>query len=426
MKLKMELKSMDVDVLLQALAKYNPRKNLKPGDAEYEQLKRSIQEFGFVQPPIFNVRTQTLVGGHQRIKVFKELGGRDLDVVIVDLPVDQEKLLNIALNKVQGAWDFDKLAELLDELSKMPDLDETLTGFSDKEISQVFDRYLDVGGDDEFDAEKHAASIEEPITQVGEVLALGPHRIMCADAAEPGNLALLCRGECADIYWSDWPYRVSYDSTKRPGSSGKKLWEKIEGDDFSQEKYDEWMLKVLESTSPYLKNGASVYVWSGHREFWTMQNLLKQTGFKPACVITWAKPSISPSYSSYQWQTEFCLFGWKLGGPHAWYGKAESSLWEVNRDSISNVLHPTQKPLELVHRALSNSSARGDLVLDSCLGSGSCLIGAESMGRRCFGFEIDPRYCDVIARRYIFHVGAGNVSDELKAKYLKGGDHGRK
>lgn len=425
MKLKMEFRTMDVDVLLQAQAKYNPRKNLKPGDEEYEQIKRSIQGFGFVQPPVFNIRTQTLVGGHQRLKCLKDLGGQNVEVVIVDLPVEQEKLLNIALNKVQGAWDFEKLAELLDELSKMPELDETLTGFTDKEIGQVFDRYLDVGGDDDFDADTQAAVIEQPITQPGDIIELGQHRIMCADAAEPDNLGRLFQGECADLYWSDWPYRVSYDSTRRPGSSGKKLWEKITGDDFSEEEYDAWMQKVIEATKPHLKDGASLYVWTGHKEFWTMQYLLKQAGFKPSCVITWAKPSISPSYASYQWQTEFCLFGWKLGAAHAWYGKAESSLWEVNRDPVSQLKHATQKPLELVHRALKNSSQRGDLVLDSCLGSGSCLIAADNLGRRCFGFEIDVRYCDVIVRRYMAHVGPNNVAPELKARYFSGGEHGR-
>ena len=156
-----------------------------------------------------------------------------------------------------------------------------------------------------------------------------------------------------------------------------------------------------------------------------MSRMLIEERCYPACVITWGKPGFSPSYADYQQQTEFCLYGWKLGAAHRWYGKAESSLWEVNRDPVNTLIHPTQKPVALAQRAIRNSSQRGEIVFDSCLGSGSVLISAESLGRRCFGIEIDPKYVDGIVKRYIAFVGKDNVSPEIRERYMKEASNGK-
>jgi len=137
-------------------------------------------------------------------------------------------------------------------------------------------------------------------------------------------------------------------------------------------------------------------------------------------VITWAKPNFAIGYGDYNQQTEFCLYGWKGDAPHRWYGPTnESTLWEVKRDPTREYVHPTQKPLALAHRAIRNSSVRDDLVLDLFLGSGSTLIAAQGLDRRCYGMEIDPKYCDAIVRRYIALVGKDRVSEQIRERYIK-------
>jgi len=155
--------------------------------------------------------------------------------------------------------------------------------------------------------------------------------------------------------------------------------------------------------------------------------ILTGLGFHVSCVITWAKERFAIGFGDYNQQTEFCLYGWKEdNGSHAWFGpNNESTLWEVHRDLTRDYIHPTQKPIALAQRAMKNSSKRGDLVVDTFLGSGSTLIAAESLERRCFGMEIDPRYCDAIIRRYVSFVGKDKVPKELVEKYIKEEAHGR-
>jgi DNA modification methylase len=151
-----------------------------------------------------------------------------------------------------------------------------------------------------------------------------------------------------------------------------------------------------------------------------MHQMLTGLGFHVSCVITWAKPNFAIGYGDYNQATEFCLYAWKADAPHRWFGPSnESTLWEINRDPTKTYLHPTQKPLALAQRAIRNSSLRDEAVLDLFLGSGSTLIAAEGLGRRCYGLEIDPRYVDVIVRRYIAFVGKDRVPESVKARYFR-------
>jgi len=196
-------------------------------------------------------------------------------------------------------------------------------------------------------------------------------------------------------------------------------------DDMTQDKYETWLKNIFSNVSPHFAQGAPIYIWNGHRQFGPMYLMLTELEFHVSCIITWAKERFAIGYGDYNQQTEFCLYGWKLGnGGHVWHGaNNESTLWEVRRDLTSDYIHPTQKPIALAQRAITNSSQRGDLVVDLFLGSGSTLIAAESLTRRCFGIEIDPRYCDAIVRRYIAFVGEENVSYETVKKYCKEANH---
>ena len=407
----MEIQQMCIDEIM--YAPYNPR-IMAP--EVLEKLKKSIQEFGVYSPLIVNKTTRHVAGGNQRLMALRELGHDKVFVVLVELSLEKEKILNIQLNKISGEWDFDKLSQLLDELSKIPEIDVEDTGFNLPEISQIFDNYGNIREEDDFDFDAAVNSIEEPVTKPGEIISLGGHRIMAADCTDPQNVERLFAGEQASMYFSDWPYGISYDPASRPGAKPSK-WKPIKNDDLGPVEHVEWMRKALAATVPYLKLGAPTYLWNGHLQFWDMSRLCIELGIHPACVITWAKPGFSPSFADYQQQTEFLLYGWREGGAHPWYGKAESSLWEMNRDPVKSLIHSTQKPVGLAQRAIRNSSVRGDLVFDSCLGSGSTLIAAESLGRRCFGLEIELSYCDAIVRRYVSYVGRDKVSAEILERY---------
>ena len=407
-------------------APYNPRKDLKPGDVEYEKLKKSIETFGYVDPIVYNRRTGNLVGGHMRLKILIEKGVEEVEASIVDFPLEKEKALNLALNKIQGDWDEDKLAVLLEELSKTPDFDVGITGFELPEISEILDHHGENKEDDEddFDFEAAVEAVETPVTKRGDLIQLGPHRILCGDSSDQNDIKTLMAGNKADLFNTDFPYNVNYGGGDKPNPNTRpkksRKWPKIYSDDIPQAEYEAWMRKVLVIAKDCLKPGVAIYIWQGHRQFPPMYSILLELGFHVSCVICWLKESIAISYADYCFRTEQCLYGYLEGAPHYWAGKpGESNVWEVKRDPTKSYLHPTQKPVMLAHRAIENSSKRDDIVLDLFLGSGSTLIGAESLGRHCYGCEIDPHYCDAIVHRYIAFVGEDKVSDEIKSKYLK-------
>lgn len=404
---------------------HNPRKDLKPTDIEYQQIEKSLDTFGLVEPPVWNKETGNLVGGHQRFKILVRKGHKEIWVSVVSLSPEKEKALNIALNKVQGAWDKEKLALLLDELIKMPDFDLTATGFTPPELSQLFDRYLERKGEDDFDTQKVADSIKEPKAKPGEIIELGPHRILCGDCSILENLKHLIGNEKVGLANIDPPYNVAYMGGERPNPKARpkksRHWERIYADNMDDKDYQELLRQILSNISSFMVPGAAAYIWNGHKNFGPMHTILEELGFQVSSVIVWAKPNFAISYADYHEQVEFCLYGWLKGkGAHRWYGDVnQSTLWELKRDPTKDYIHPTQKPIGLAQRAITNSSVKGDIVLDTFLGSGSTLIAAESLGRRCFGCEISPAYVDAICLRYMQFVGPDKVSDELRKRYMK-------
>ena len=402
-------------------APYNPRKDLKPDDPEYQQLVKSIDEFGCVEPLVWNKKTGNLVGGHQRFKVLLAQGVKQIHVSVVDLPLAKEKALNVALNKISGDWDQDKLAELLGELIELPDFDVSLTGFDLPAVEQLIASLDEEGDEEQFDLETELERNGPTITTPGELIELGlhgDHRLLCGDVTKPADVAKLMENHRAGMCQSDPPYGVKYDSANRPSAKGAKHSKAIVNDDLTPKRYRAWFTKVTAAINEALVPGAPFYIWNSHRNFGLMHDLLTDGGFKVSSVITWAKESFALGFGDYNEQTEFCIYGWRAGARHRWYGpKSESTLWQVNRDRTQTYRHPTQKALELAERAIRNSSRRGDIVFDPFLGSGTTLIGAARLGRRCFGMEIESRYCDVIVRRYISLVGEKAVPPKLARRY---------
>ena len=408
-------------------APYNPRKNLKPDDPEQQKLLRSIDEFGYIDPLIWNKRTGHLVGGHQRFKILAAKGLKEIEVSVVDLPLEKEKLLNIALNKISGQWDREKLAHLLDDI---PDIDLELTGFDLPEVENLI---ADILGpdteEDDFDLDAHLAKDLPVITKPGDLITLGlngEHRLLCGDVTKDGDIRRLMGRFRAQLCNCDPPYAVSYDRRNRPTAKPKKAKTecldarsmKLQNDDLTPQRYRRWFFKVADAINEAIIPGAAFYIWNSHKNFGLMHNLLSERNFKISCVITWAKESFAPGFGDYNEQTEFCLYGWKGGSRHNWYGpRNESTLWQIHRDRTTAYRHPTQKALELAERAIRNSSKAGDIVFDPFLGSGTTLIAAARLGRRCFGMEIEPKYCDIIVRRYIATAGKDSVSKKVLKRY---------
>jgi len=403
---------------------FNPRIMFKEGDPAFDSLSKSVDEFDFLQPLIVNTRTMHIVAGHLRKRVLKSKGIDKAEAVIVDFDEVKEKAAVLGFNRISGAWDFERLADILSELSEVPNFDVSVTGFDAPEISRLFDRYSENKGEDDFDFDAAVASIKEPITKKGDVIELNVNRIMCGDSASENDLDVLMQNEKIDLVQTDPPYGCLYLAQNRPDLESRpkksKRWEKLYKDDLNEKEYEEWIKSILKNMRRYLKDGAVAYIWNGHAKFYFVHQILKELGFHVSTVITWAKPTFSISYGDFNQQSEFCLYSWLKNAPHKWYGPTnESSLWFIDRSKVSELIHPTQKSVEIPARAIRNSSVRGDIVFDGFLGSGSTLIAAESLERRCFGMEIEPKYCDAIVRRYIAYVGKNKVSSDIVKRYIK-------
>ena len=301
-------------------AGYNPRKDLKPGDAEYEKLKRSIEQFGYVEPVIWNKTTGFVVGGHQRLKVLLDMGITEVECVVVEMDAEKEKALNIALNKISGEWDKDKLALLIADLQGA-DFDVSLTGFEPAEIDSLFkDAQQSKVKDDDFDVE---AELKAPvITKAGDVWTLGRHRLVCGDSTKAETFALLMGDRKANLVITDPPYNVNYE-----GSAGK-----IKNDNMADDAFYQFLLAAFQNTEAAMADDASIYVFHADTEGLNFRRAFADAGFRLSGTCIWKKQSLVLGRSPYQWQHEPILFGWKKKGKHQWYtGRKESTIWEFDK-----------------------------------------------------------------------------------------------
>ena len=377
-------------------ADYNPRKDLKPGDPEYEKLKRSIEHFGYVEPVIWNEKTGRVVGGHQRLKVLTDMGITEVDVVVVDMDTEKEKALNIALNKISGEWDTEKLALVIADLQGT-DFDVSLTGFDPEELEDLFRD--DVKGgvkEDDFDVE---AELKKPtFSKAGDLWMLGEHRLFCGDSTKPETFDLLMNGKKANLVVTDPPYNVDYK-----GSAGK-----IKNDSMAEDQFEQFLLAAYQQMEAAMADDASIYVFHSDSHGLAFRKAFEEAGFYLSGCCIWKKQSLVLGRSPYQWQHEPVLVGWKKKGKHQWYtGRKESTIWEFDKPK-KNKDHPTMKPIALVSYPIMNSTMTGCLVLDPFGGSGSTLIACEQTGRVCYTVELDEKFCDVIVRRYIEQVGSAD------------------
>ena len=405
-------------------AGYNPRVDLQPGSEDYDRLRRSIEEFGLVEPIIWNERSDTVISGHQRLKVLHELQYIEAECVVVDLDADREKALNLAMNKIGGGWDDPKLAALLESFSA--DFDPTLSGFDLSEISALLDS-VRLPEDDGFDLDAALEELGEPITQRGDVWQLGPHRLMCGDSTSSADVGRLMGGEAAREIITDPPYNVAYEGAAGQGS--------ILNDNMSGEAFHAFLLAAFTAMFEAAAPGAACYIFHADSEGENFRRAFRESGFLPKQCLVWVKNVFVVGRQDYQWGHEPVLYGWKPGAAHyfiddraqstvidddappnintmlkAQLRELAAALLEERQGAASTVLrcdkplrnldHPTMKPVELVGRLMKNSSRQGEAVLDLFGGSGTTLIAAEELKRRAFLMELDPRFCTVIIRRW--------------------------
>lgn len=388
----MELIKKNIQDLIPAA--YNPRKDLQPGDPEYEKLKCSLDEFGYVEPVIWNKRTGNVVGGHQRLKVLQQEGILEIDCVVIDMDTEKEKALNIALNKISGDWDTDKLALLITDLQGS-DFDVSLTGFDPAELDDLFKADIKDGvHDDDFDVD---AELKKPVfSKAGDVWQLGIHRLLCGDSTQPETYQRLLQGTPVNLVVTDPPYNVNYE-----GRAGK-----IKNDHLQNDKFYEFLLAAFTCMHTVMADDASIYVFHADTEGLNFRKAFSDAGFYLSGCCIWKKQSLVLGRSPYQWQHEPVLYGWKKKGKHEWYtGRKESTIREFDKPK-KNTDHPTMKPIPLLAYPILNSSMTGCTVLDPFGGSGSTLLACEQTKRRCYMIELDEKFCDVIVKRYIEQVGS--------------------
>ena len=423
-------------------ATYNPRKDLKPEDEEYKKIKNSLQTFGYVDPVIINT-DMTIIGGHQRVKVLKDLGYDEIDCVIIEIDKTKEKALNVALNKITGEWDTKKLEELLKELS-IVDMSE-ITGFDIAEINDILG-IEEEAQEDEFDLEENLPKI--PITQKGDIWLLGKHRLMCGDSTNENNIKDLMNGQKARLIITDPPYNVAYEGKTKDAMT-------IQNDNMESNQFYLFLFEAYKQMYEVSEAGAPIYVFHADTEGMNFRKAFIDAGFKLAQCLIWVKNSLVMGRQDYHWRHEPILYGWKEGAAHSWYGHRnkdtilhpEDENVDINKlnkkELISLVkkikymmdeettavynerptrsdIHPTMKPLKLIGKLMSNSSQKGDNVFDAFGGSGSTLITAEQLERVAFIMEFDERYCDAIVTRYIeYNKSSSDVFVIREGKTLK-------
>ena len=430
-------------------AEYNPRKALKAGDPEYKKLKRSITEFGLVEPLIWNEQRGRLVGGHQRLTVLRDMGVTEVDVSIVDLDEGREKALNVALNKIEGAWDEKALAELMKSLDG--DL-QSLAGFDDAELEDLLGEKAAAKGDALPDAG------ETVVSQRGDVWTLGAHRVMCGDSTSTADMAILMDGQAAALIVTDPPYNVAYEAKvdSQNTQSARRAVSRIENDSIPDSAFRAFLRDAFTCMCGAAKPGAPCYVFHADTEGVNFREAFQEAGFYLSQVLVWVKSSLVMGRSDYHWRHEPILYGWRADGSHKWYGARKKTTvlpdggcvsvqhredgdvitfsdglhaisikakeYEVLDDGngaldsaiyfekpAANDLHPTMKPVGLLAKLIRNSSRRGDLVLDPFGGSGSTLIACESEGRKTCAMELDGFYCDQIVKRYVEFTARSDV-----------------
>ena len=365
----------------------NPRIN----DAAVEAVAKSIQEFGFKNPIILD-KEHVIIAGHTRYRGAKQLGLTEVPCVIAeDLTPEQVKAFRIADNKTAeiAEWNYELLPLELRALQDAQ-FDLSLLGFDTDDLEKLLS-----SGDDVTDGETEPDAVPEipevAVSHPGEVYQLGEHRLICGDSTSQDDTGKLMAGEMVDLYLVDPPYNVALT-----GSTGLT----IQNDDMVEGEFREFLTKAFMAAAEVIKPGVSFYIFHSDSESANFRLACRDAGLDVHQTLYWVKNSFVLGRFDYHNQSESILYGWKAGEAHRWFNdRCQTNILNFDKPKCNDV-HPSMKPVEMLVYIIRNSSARGDTVLDSFGGSGSTLIACEQTGRKCRMIELDPKYCDVIRRRW--------------------------
>ncbi len=400
-------------VKLDALIPY-ARNSRTHSDAQVAQIAASIKEFGFTNPVLID-ETGSIIAGHGRVMAARKLAIADVPSIrLTHLTDAQKKAYVIADNKLalNAGWDDEMLAVELTDLKDM-DFNLDLTGFSAEEIDTLLTPTIVEGLTDE-DAVPELPP--EPVTKLGDVWILGKHRVMCGDSTSIDAVEKLMDGQKAALMQTDPPYGIAYVKNAKSKGQGKQHVD-IENDDLDGEKLQEFLEEVIRSALPSLNDDAAYYLWH--------PMLTQGTFFAAAAAadilihrqIIWCKPSLVFGRGDYHWQHELCFYGWRRGNKPPFYGpRNQTTLWKIGRETNKN--HPTAKPVELWNAPIENHTKPGMVLYEPFSGSGSQIIAAEKLGRKCYAMELSPQYVDLTVQRWQEFTGQTATLEETGKPFI--------
>jgi DNA modification methylase len=386
------------------------------GPENLEAIIGSLKRFGQAEPLVIQAGTGRVIGGNGRLVAMKKMGWRECDVVELEVDDLKATALGIALNRTAelASWDEPVLARLLSELRDQDALERT--GYDDAQIDALLAELSDGTQPGEVDDPGPEPPPETPVSRTGDLWILGEHRLLCGDSTSAQEVCRVLGGEKAALLSTDPPYCVDYTGMDRPVHDGKPS-----GKDWSHV-YREVDIKdlgvfldaVFAASLPNIEDGAPIYIWHAHVQQPVIAATFEKHGLLLHQILCWIKPTATFGHSYYRWRHEPCAFGWKRGHkPAHGFGQIDS-VWEVDWEGKSRVVgneHPTQKPLRLFEIPMEQHTKPGANILEPFSGSGSQLIAAEKLGRRCRAIEIQPAFVDVAVRRWEKATGKSAVLD---------------
>ena len=378
-------------VLIEKLIPY--ARNARTHDeAQVSQIAASIKEFGFNNPILIS-DDYSIIAGHGRLAAARKLGLAEVPVIrLSHLSDTQRKAYVLADNRLalNAGWDNDLLKLELIEL-KAEDVDLEMLGFSVEELDGLLNALEPTEGLTDEDAVPEPP--EEPITKPGDIWILGKHRLMCGDSTSIDHLEKLCNGRQVDMWLTDPPYNVAYEGKTKDALT-------IKNDSMSDDTFRQFLRDAYTAADAAMKSGAVFYIWHADSEGYNFRGAAQDAGWKVRQCLIWKKSTMVMGRQDYHWKHEPCLYGWKEGAGHLWAAdRKQTTILEFDKPS-RNGEHPTMKPVALFEYQMLNNTKGGDIVLDSFGGSGTTLVAAEKNGRVAYLMELDPKYCDVIVKRW--------------------------
>lgn len=361
-------------------------------DEQVAQIAASIKEFGFNNPVLVD-KDDVIIAGHGRVMAARKCGLIEIPCIRLEhLTETQRKAYVIADNRLalNAGWDNELLTIELNELLA-DDFALDILGFDSDELKALLDPVTPTEGLTDEDAVPETP--EEPKTKPGDIYRLGRHRLMCGDSTSIDALEKLCDGQLVDMWLTDPPYNVAYEGKTKDALT-------IKNDSMGDDQFRQFLRDSYTAADMVMKPGAVFYIWHADSEGYNFRGAAKDAGWTVRQCLIWKKSTMVMGRQDYHWKHEPCLYGWKDGAGHLWAAdRKQTTILEFDKPS-RNGEHPTMKPVGLFEYQMLNNTKGGDIVLDSFGGSGTTLIAAEKNGRFARIMELDPKYCDVIVKRW--------------------------